>query len=154
MLGWIWHAKNVLVIYQKFWELGWPPPPFGKNSQKIPFFLNESPPNGSQILSCRKLQSHLWRVYKGRMDVSERQTSNFELSNRCRHYSLHDIWALFWPTVRLFWGVTTSTFFALFLTQLVIWYLNVSIQIIPILYRFFLKSLSTNFFWVSRLPLP
>ncbi len=43
-LGWIWHAKNDLVILQKFWELGWPPPPFGKNSQKIPFFLNESPP--------------------------------------------------------------------------------------------------------------
>ena len=43
-LGWIWHAKNDLVILQKFWELGWPPPHFGKNSQKIPIFFLEVPP--------------------------------------------------------------------------------------------------------------
>ena len=43
-LGWIWHAKNDLVILQKFWELGWPPPPhFGKNSQKIPVFFGSPP---------------------------------------------------------------------------------------------------------------
>ena len=36
-LRWIWHAKNDLVILQKFWEL-WYPPPFWENPQKIPFF--------------------------------------------------------------------------------------------------------------------
>ena len=32
----IWHAKKHLVNLQKFWELGRPPPLYGKNSQIIP----------------------------------------------------------------------------------------------------------------------
>jgi hypothetical protein len=45
--------------------------------------------------------------------------------------------SFFWPTVRLCWGIATSTSFALFPTQLVILYHNVSIHITPILYRVF-----------------
>ena len=41
ILGWIWHAKNDMVIVQKFWELGWPPPRIlGKNLKKYRFFWN------------------------------------------------------------------------------------------------------------------
>ena len=39
ILGWIWHAKNDLVIVQKFWEMGWPRPPIlGKIPKKYRFF--------------------------------------------------------------------------------------------------------------------
>ena len=33
-----------LVNLQKFWDLRRPPPPFGKNSQKIPYFFFDSVP--------------------------------------------------------------------------------------------------------------
>ena len=39
-------CQKSLGDLQKVLGIGVPPPPhFGKNSQKIPFFLNESPPN-------------------------------------------------------------------------------------------------------------
>ena len=49
----IWHAKKHLVNLQKFWELGRPPPPpYGKNSQKIPqFFFRERTLKGIGV--CR-----------------------------------------------------------------------------------------------------
>ena len=43
ILGWIWHAKNDLVIVQKFWEMGWPPRPFWEKFPKNTVFL-EVPP--------------------------------------------------------------------------------------------------------------
>ena len=36
--------KKYLVNLQKFWDLGRPPPPVGKNSQIISFFLYENVP--------------------------------------------------------------------------------------------------------------
>ena len=39
------HTKNETVKIKQFWELQSPPPPFGKNSQKIPFYFLGSVPN-------------------------------------------------------------------------------------------------------------
>ena len=38
------HTKNETVNIKQFWELRRPPPPFGKNSQKIPFIFFGSVP--------------------------------------------------------------------------------------------------------------
>ena len=57
MLWWILHAKNDLIILQKFCEMGWPPPHFGKNSQKIAFFC--TPP---EIVWAEWVEWFIWHL--------------------------------------------------------------------------------------------